>query len=39
MLGGLDEHLHILWGFLGNLFETILFFITGGFVGTYLTAH
>lgn len=39
MVGELDEKIHTLWHFLAHYLETILFFITGGFVGVYLSQH
>ncbi len=36
MVGEIDEKIHTLWHFLAHYLETILFFITGGFVGSYL---
>lgn len=39
MIGEIDEKIHTLWHFLAHYLETILFFITGGFVGVYLSHH
>lgn len=39
MVGELDEKIHTLWHFLAHYVETILFFVTGGYVGVYLSNY
>ena len=39
MIGVLEEKFHTLWHFLGNFFETVLFFLVGGYIGRYFTEN
>ena len=35
VIGTLEESMHIVWHFLAYIFESLLFFLTGGFLGFF----